>query len=156
PRAMLVGSVLVASLALVVRPVTDTDFWLHSATGRWIVEHGRLPPHDLFTYTVPGHAWVNHEYLTEALLWPLQRWLGLAGVSVAFGLLTWLGLLLVLAACRPGRRPYAIAGVALALAALAGAPIWGARPQMVTFALVALELLWLRRALEDGSRTILW
>ena len=156
PRATLLGSVLVASLTLVVRPVTDTDFWLHSATGRWIVEHGRLPAHDLFTYTVPGHLWVNHEYLSEVLLWLLQRWLGLAGVSVAFGLLTWLGLLLVLAACRPGRRPYAIAGVALALAALAGAPVWGARPQMVTFALVALELLWLRRALDDGSRAILW
>jgi hypothetical protein len=153
---MLVGSVLVASLALVVRPVTDTDFWLHAAAGRWIVEHARLPAHDLFTYTVPDHRWVNHEYLSEVLLWLVQARFGLAGVSVAWGLLTWLGLILVLAACRPGSRPYAITGVALALAALAGAPIWGPRPQMVTFTLVALELLWLRRALDDDSRAILW
>jgi hypothetical protein len=153
---MLIGAVLVASLALFVRPVTDTDFWLHAAAGRWIVEHARLPAHDLFTYTVPDHRWVNHEYLGEVLLWLVQARFGLAGVSVAWGLLTWLGLLLVLAASRPGAQPYAVTGVALALAVLAGAPIWGARPQMVTFTLVALELLWLRRALDGDGRAILW
>jgi len=149
--------VLVTSLALLIRPVTDRDFWLHAATGRWIVEHARLPSHDLFTYTVPGHRWVNHEYLSEVVLWLLQARFGLAGVSIAWGLLTWLGLLLVLAACGPRTRPYAITGLALALAAVAGAPIWGPRPQMVTFTLVALELLWLRRSLDNpGSRSILW
>ena len=147
---------LVASIALVVRPVTDTDLWLHVATGRWIAEHGRVPVHDLFTYTVPSHHWVDHEYLSELFLWFVQSHFGLAGVSVAGGLVTWLGLLLVLAACRPRSRPYVVTGLALALGALAGAPIWGARPQMVTFTLVALELLWLRRCLDDGDRAILW
>jgi hypothetical protein len=157
PRTILLGSVLVASLGLVVRPVADTDFWLHLAAGRWIAEHGRLPAHDLFTYTVSDHRWVNHEYLSEVLMWLVQARFGMAGVSVAWGLLTWLGLVLVLAACRPGARPYVVTGLALALGALAGAPIWGPRPQMVTFTLVALELLWLRRALDDeSSRAIMW
>lgn len=147
---------MVTTLALVVRPVTDADFWLHVAAGRWIVAHANLPAHDLFTYTVADHRWVNHEYLSEVLLSLLQARFGMAGVSIAWGLLTWAGLLLVLAACRPGRRPYVITGLAVALAALAGAPIWGPRPQMVTFALVALELLWLRRFLEDGGRAIYW
>ena len=157
PRTVLLGSVLLATLVLLIRPVTDPDFWLHAVTGRWIVQHGRLPAHDLFTYTVTDHRWVNHEYLSEVLLWLLQSRFGLAGVSVAVGLLTWVGLLLVLAACRPRTRPYVIVGLALALAAVAGGPIWGARPQMVTFTLVALELLWLRRLLDDeSSRAILW
>jgi hypothetical protein len=156
PRAILLGSVVIASLALFVTPVADTDFWLHAATGRWIVEHGRLPAHDLFTYTVAGHVWVDHEYLSEVALWLLQARFGMAGPSIAFGLVAWAGLLLVLAACRPGRQPYVITGLAVALAAVAGAPIWGARPQMVTFALVALELLWLRGTVEDGGRAILW
>jgi hypothetical protein len=158
-RTLLLGSVLVSSLALFVKPVTDTDFWLHAVVGRWIVQHGRLPAHDLFTYTVPDHPWVNHEYLSEVLMWLLQAHLGLAGVSVAAGLLTWLGLVLVVAACRPHREPYVIVGLAVALAAAAGLPIWGARPQMVTFVLVSLELLWLRRFLDSegtGGRAILW
>ncbi|HXM55087.1 MAG TPA: hypothetical protein VOB72_06825 [Candidatus Dormibacteraeota bacterium] len=154
---MLIGAVLTATLGLFVKPVTDADFWLHSRTGRWIVEHRALPAHDLFTYTVPDHRWVNHEYLTEALMWLLRARFGLAGVSVALGVLAWLGLVLVAAACGPRRRPYAIVGAAVALGAAAGAPIWGPRPQMVTFALAALELLWLRRALDsERSRAILW
>jgi hypothetical protein len=157
PRGIVLGSVLVASLVLVVRPVMDTDYWLHLSAGRWIVEHGRLPAHDLFTYTVPDHRWVNHEYLSEVILWLLQSRFGMAGASVVFGLLAWLGLVLVLAACRPGRHPYGIVGMAMLLAAIAAAPIWGARPQMVTFTLASLELLWLRSLLEDPeSRAILW
>jgi hypothetical protein len=158
-RTLLLGAVLVSSLALFLRPVTDTDFWFHAATGRWIVEHGRLPAHDLFTYTVAGHRWVNHEYLTEVLLWLLQARAGLVGVAVVFGALTWLGLVLVVAACGPRHRPYVIVGLAASLAALAGGPIWGARPQMVTFVFAALELLWLRRSMEHDhgrGRAILW
>jgi len=41
--------VLVASIALVVRPVTDTDLWLHVATGRWIAEHGEQFPGNIET-----------------------------------------------------------------------------------------------------------
>ncbi|HKF77171.1 MAG TPA: hypothetical protein VKF59_13595 [Candidatus Dormibacteraeota bacterium] len=156
PGAVLIGAVLIASLALFVRPVTDTDFWLHVRVGQWIVDHGRLPAHDLFTYTVPDHRWVDHEYLSEVLLWLLQAGFGLAGASIGFGVLTWLGLVLVLAACRPRGQPHVVVALAVALGAAAGAPIWGARPQMTTFVLASLELLWLRRALDGSSRAILW
>ena len=154
---VLVGAVLIASLGLLIRPVMDGDYWLHVRAGRWIVEHRALPAHDLFTYTVTDHRWVNHEYLTEVAMWLLRAVVGPAGVSVAFGAVAWCGMLLVLAACRPGTRPYPIVAAALGLGVAAGAPIWGPRPQMITFLLVALELLWLRRALEDErSRAILW
>lgn len=156
PKLLLIGAALISSLGAVVQPVTEADFWWHVRVGRWIVEHGRLPGHDLFTYTVSDHRWVDHEYLTEVLTWLLQARFGLAGVSVAFGLLIWLGLVFLLVASRPGRHPYVIVGLALVLALLAGAPIWGPRPQMVTFVLVSLELLWLRRFLEGSSRAVLW
>lgn len=156
PRALFIGSVLIASLAAFVRPVTDGDFWWHVRTGKWILENGRLPGHDVFTYTVADHTWVDHEYLTEALTWLVQARLGLAGVSLAFGLLTWVGFLLVAKTARPGRQPYVIVGLALALAAMAGYPIWGPRPQMITFVLVSVELLWLRRFLGGSSRAIFW
>jgi hypothetical protein len=155
-RELLLAAVLASSLALFVRPVSDPDFWYHVRVGRWIVEHGRLPGTDLFTYTVAGHAWVDHEWLSEVLMWLVYARLGAAGVSVAFGIVTWLGLLLVLAAVRPGRQPYVIVGLAMALAAVAGSPLLGPRPQVFTFALAALELLWLRRYLEGESRAVLW
>lgn len=160
PRALLIGAVLIASLGTFVRPVTDGDFWWHVRTGRWIFEHGRLPGHDLFTYTVSDHRWIDSEYLTEVLMWLVRARFGLAGVSIAFGVLAWSGLLLVALSARPRRHPYVLVGLALGLAAVAGYPVWGARPQMVTFVLVSLELLWLRGFLEGSSgassRALLW
>lgn len=160
PGALLTGAVLITSLAAFVRPVTDGDFWWHVRTGRWILEHSRLPGHDLFTYTAFDHRWVDSEYLTEVVMWLVRSRFGLAGVSVAFGVVAWSGFLLVALSTRPGRQPYVLVGLALGLAVVAGYPVWGPRPQVITFTLASLELLWLRSFLEGSSGTrggaILW
>jgi len=152
--------VLITSLAAFIRPVTDGDFWWHVRAGRWILEHGRLPGRDLFTYTAFDHRWVDSEYLTEVVMWLVRSRFGLVGVSLAFGVVAWLGFLLVALSTRPGRQPYVLVGLALGLAVVAGYPVWGPRPQTVTFALASLELLWLRSFLEGSGdtrgRAILW
>jgi hypothetical protein len=130
----------------------DPDFWWHLRIGRWMVENGRLPATDLFTFTVPNHVWTDHEYLTESLMWLITNTLGLAALSVAFGLVTWAGFWLIYRQVR--HQPFVIAGVGLAIGAIAGAPIWGPRAQMITFALSCLELYWLHGYLSGRSRTI--
>jgi len=150
------GGVLIAVVAAFVAPVQDPDFWWHIRTGRWMLEHGSLPSHDLYTYTVPAHAWIDHEYLTEVLMWLLYTAGGSAAVSLAYGALTWAAFGLLYATARGGRRPYVIAGLGLALAAVAGGPVWGPRAQMITFFLSCLELYWLRGYLDGRSRAITW
>lgn len=156
PRVLLLGSISIASLAALIRPEVDPDFWWHVRVGRWMVEHRRLPGHDLFTYTVAGHRWVDHEYATEVLMWLTYHRFGLTGVSLAFGFLTWTGLMLLLLACRPGRHPYPIVGLVLALIVVAGEPVWGPRPQVLTFTLCCLVLLCLRRYREGRERVVAW
>jgi hypothetical protein len=143
--------VLITSVYAVVRPVIDPDYWMHVAVGGWVLGHARLPGHDLFTYTVRDHVWVAHEYLSQVLISLLQRSSGPLGTSLVLGVLTFTGLVLVLAAARPARHPYPIVGLGLFLAVLAGGPVWGPRPQMFTFFLACLELYWLRRLLEQGG-----
>ncbi|MEP7105215.1 MAG: hypothetical protein ABI838_05160, partial [Chloroflexota bacterium] len=121
----------------------DPDFWWHLRIGQWMLANG-LPRHDIFTYTVADHVWTDHEYLTEIGMAALAGAGGLVAVSIAFGVLTWSGFWLIYAAVQPQRAPYVIAGLGLALGALAGAPIWGPRAQMITFFLACLELYWLR------------
>lgn len=156
PRALLLGTTGILTSAVFVWPVVDPDYWMHVRVGRWIVDHRRLPAHDLFTYTVPGHPWVDHEYLSQVLMWLIHSHLGVTGASAVFGALTWLGMLLVIAAARPLTQPPVIVAVGWLLGALAGAPVWGPRPQMLTFVFVGLELLWLRRSIDGRSRAILW
>ena len=134
--------------------VQDPDFWWHIRTGQWILENGRLPSQDLYTFTATGHPWVDHEYLTEVGMWLLFKYGGFLAISLTFGALTYAAFLLIYRTADGGRRPYVISGLAIALAAIAGAPIWGPRPQMITFFFVCLQLYWLRRYLEGRSRTI--
>ena len=152
------GGVLIATLGGFIGSVGDPDFWWHVRTGRWMVEHGRLPTHDLFTYTAATHVWTDHEYLTEILMWLGFRNFGFLGISIGFGLITWSGFWLIFRTSysAPRRQPFVIAGLALVLAAVAGAPLWSPRAQMITFTLSCLELLWIAAYLSGRSRMITW
>ncbi len=143
---------MLAVLMLFMEGIQDPDFWWHLRIGRGMVENGRLPAHDLFTFTVPDHVWTDHEYLTEVLMWLLYSAAGSVGLAIAFGLVTWAGIWLIYRQVR--RQPYVIVGLGLALGALAGWPIWGPRAQMITFALSCLELYWLQGYLSGRSRAL--
>lgn len=140
------------TLALFISAEQDPDFWWHLRIGQWMVDHGQLPSTDIFTFTVPNHVWTDHEYLTEVLIWRVYSAAGLAAVSVAFGFVTWAGFWLIYRQVR--HQPFVVVGVGLAIGAIAGAPIWGPRAQMITFALSCLELYWLQGYLSGRSRSL--
>jgi len=139
-------------LGLFIGLEQDPDFWWHLRIGRWMVDNGRLPSADIFTFTATSHTWIDHEYLTEILMWLTYSTLGLTVLCIAFGLLTWAGFWLILLQVR--RQPFVIVAVGIAIAAIAGTPIWGPRAQMITFALSCLELYWLRQYLAGRSLAI--
>jgi len=143
---------MIAILAICIGPVQDPDFWWHVRIGQWMVDHGRLPSTDIFTYTVPNHVWTDHEYLTEVAMWLVYHAAGTLGIAIAFGLITFAAFLILYRQVR--RQPFLIAGVGLGLAAVAGYPIWGPRAQMITFALTCLELFWLQAYLSGRSRAL--
>jgi hypothetical protein len=143
---------MIVIAAVFVGSVQDPDFWWHIRIGRWMVENGGLPSNDIFTFTVPSHVWTDHEYLTETLMWFTYSNAGLLGISIFFGLITYAGFLLMYGQVR--RQPFVIVGIGLALGAVAGAPIWGPRAQMITFAFSCLELYWLQGYLSGRSRAL--
>jgi hypothetical protein len=151
-RTLLIGTVLIFISVLFIAGIQDPDFWWHLRIGRWMVENGRLPSNDIFTFTVPGHVWTDHEYLTEILMWLIYAKLGAAGISIAFGLVTWLGFFFIYRQVR--RQPFVIVALGIFIGAVAGNPIWGPRAQMITFALTCLELYWLDGYLRGRSRAL--
>jgi hypothetical protein len=151
-RTLLIGGVLIVVLALFVAPEQDPDFWWHLRIGQWMVDNGRLPSMDIFTFTVPDHVWTDHEYLTEILMWRIYSSLGLGVLIILFGLLTWVGFWLMYLQVR--RQPFVFVGLGLAIGAIAGAPIWGPRAQMITFAISCLELYWIHGYMTGRSRAL--
>src|SRR3984893_19027078 len=61
----------------------DPDTYLHITVGRWIIAHGAVPHHGIFSGTMAQAPWVAHEWLGEALLAWLFDTFGWAGLVVA-------------------------------------------------------------------------
>ena len=60
-------------------------------TGSWIIDHGSLPSHELFTYTVSGKTWADQEWGSEVLGDLIFRAGGFLAFSLAYTAVTWVG-----------------------------------------------------------------
>ncbi|MFI5285882.1 MAG: hypothetical protein ACHQ4F_06135 [Candidatus Dormibacteria bacterium] len=156
PGQMLVAAAFVVILCVIVRRGGDPDIFWHLVTGQWMVDHHQIVSHDLFTFTVAGKQWVDPEYTTEIIAYLVFKVGGLTLVSLAFGAVTFIGFFLIWRRIRLEGANTVIAAVVIGIAGLAGAAVWGPRPQMITFTFTCLELLWLDRYLRGKSQAIYW
>ena len=156
PGQVLVTSAFVVILCVIVRRGGDPDIFWHLVTGQWMVDHHQIVSHDLFTFTVAGKQWIDPEYTTEIIAYLVFKVGGLTLVSLAFGAVTFIGFLLIWRRVRLEMANMVVAAVVIGIAGLAGAAVWGPRPQMITFTFTCLELLWLDRYLRGKSRAIYW
>ena len=124
----------VALLAMAMVETLDPDMWWHLRTGEYILAQG-LPRQDVFSFTVPDHAWITHEWLSQVFMWLVYQAGGLPGLMLVFALLIALTYWLVYLASEG--RPYVAAFVTL-LAAIAAAIVWGARPQIFNMLFTAV------------------
>jgi len=138
-------------LSMAARNVTDPDAWWHLRTGQLIVQTHAVFHTDPYSFTRFGQPWVDHEWLSQVLIFCLYRLAGWGGLIVAFGAMIAAAFLIVFLRC-PG-RPY-VAGVITLLGAFASAPSWGVRPQMLTLLLASVLLLILERSYERPK--LLW
>ncbi len=151
-RQVLVIALFVALLTMSAREIVDRDFWWHLATGRYIVETGSIPRHDVFSYTATDHKWITHEWLTQVIMIGLYRLGGLTALLLATSGVIAVTFIPVYLRCEA--RPH-LAVFAVLLAALASAVTWGARPQMINALMAAWFMLLLERY-RAGHRAALW
>src|SRR5581483_8169077 len=138
PARLFTAILFVALFTMSVREISDPDFWWHLRTGQYIVETGTIPHTDPFAFTAQGKEWVTHEWLSEVIIYALYRVGELALLTLVFaGIIT---LALGLVYWRSVGRPY-LAWFALLLGALATAPTWGVRPQMISLLLMSVFLV---------------
>ena len=152
--------------------VWDYDVWFQLACGRAIAELGRLPVHDVLSWTATDRPWDTQEWLSQVLGYGIWRAGGLPALTAVKALLA--GALVWLiwrraVASTAGFQPDGEIRLTSALPWLAaGLCGWGAyvmrwhlveRPQILTYGFVALELI----ILESGRSpwilvpvTVLW
>jgi len=94
------GSLITLFLVLVfllgVFPLKDTDFWWHLRTGDWIRASGKVPTHDLYTFSVPEHPWIDLHWIFQvALSWGYQHG-GVVALNLAKCVITCTSLFLLI------------------------------------------------------------
>jgi hypothetical protein len=70
-----------------VFPQNDRDQGWHAKYGEYFFQHGKLLSHDIFSWTLPGYAWVNHSWLYDIVFYVLTKITGSMGLSLISALL---------------------------------------------------------------------
>lgn len=159
------SAALALALAVVVLfslfPAHSFDMWWHLRTGQLILDEGRIPDTDPFTYTAQGRPWITHEWLAEVLFFGVYQVGGvdllvllkalLSGLAVA--LAAWAGLV-----GRDGRMgsKLPLAALAVLLAAPLIAPRAFIRPHLLTALFLGATLLLLRLESASGRARFRW
>lgn len=135
-----------------IRNATDPDLWWHLRTGQLILQNHHIFRSDPFSVTRLGRPWIDHEWLSQILIYGLYKLAGWAGLIVSFSVVITLAFLIVFIRC-PG-KPY-IAGLMTVWAAISSVPSWGVRPQIFTLVLASLLLFILERS-YDRIKLLWW
>ncbi len=150
-RRVFVFIVAMGLFIMACRNIHDRDFWWHLRTGQLILQNHEVFHTDPFSFTRKGSPWINHEWLSEVLLYSLYRVAGFAGLMVTFAILS--AATIYLAFLRSVGKPYIAAVVAIWGAAVA-APTWGVRPTTLSLLLAAVFLMLLEKSASNLNR--LW
>ncbi|MBL8049861.1 MAG: hypothetical protein JNM46_01445 [Anaerolineales bacterium] len=125
---------------LLTRTTIDADLWWHLRAGQMMVEQKQILLTDIFSYTRFGAEWVNAFWISEILLYAIYSiggYFGLTFFVAITGVATF-----YLISRRLSGNPF-LNGFILILAAITAAPIWGPRPQILSFFIIALLDDWL-------------
>lgn len=152
PRVLLVCLLFIGVFARAFREANDPDMWWHLATGRYIVEEGRIPKVDVFSYTSANRPWITHEWLTDVGMYALYRVAGKASLILVPALIVLGVTVLLYLQCTA--RPY-IAVFATLVGVFTTAVSWGARPQLLNVLFLAL-LMYIIEQYRGGRSWTVW
>src|SRR5438045_1940090 len=95
-QAVLTFIILTLVFVLAHGKVADPDIWWHLHNAEFLVQTHSLPQHDAYSFTVPGHSWMNHEWLADLpyyFAWKLWGLRGIDALALSLLSLIYLGVL---------------------------------------------------------------
>lgn len=139
-----------------VQPTLGPDLFRHLWVGGYIASHHQVPSSDFLSFTAVGHPWIDHQWLSELVMYGLYSLAGYWGPLVFFAAVTSATFGCVYAAMRQ-LRVYPFLGLfVVSVGALASSGSWGARPQMFTMLLSAVFVYLLVRYRRRRESRLLW
>jgi hypothetical protein len=116
----------------------DGDTGWHIRTGDWMLQNGRIPVADFFSFSKPGGEWFAWEWLWDGAFSWLQKTGGMAAVLLVSVIVICFSSALVYGITKNKSRN-SIVSLAVSLVAMCAASFhWMARPHIFTFLFVAI------------------
>ena len=135
--------------------VADPDIWWHLHNADYLIQHHSLPRYDMYSFTVTGHPWINHEWLSDLPYYLAWRVFGLRGIDALAVTLLCLIYLGVLYLSYRECGNYKSAVLATACAIFLGRVSFGPRTILFGYAFLVVLLVILQR-FKQKSQAPLW
>ena len=141
---------------MAVEEVHNYDIWWHLKTGQWILETGKIPHADPFTFTTPGAPWRPHYWLSDLFFASVLRIGTINGLILLKAVVIATAFLMVFRLMvRQRINPFLAAGLVL-LAVYIAQFRFLLRPHIFMFPLAAAFLWRLSVWDKEGQLRLLW
>ncbi|HYL59830.1 MAG TPA: hypothetical protein VEU51_13250 [Candidatus Acidoferrales bacterium] len=149
--ALILVAVAIADLSR----FADPDLWGHVRFGQAVLSAGHIVWTDPYSYTAPGHRWLNHEWLSEVIMGALYNHLNVFGLKLMKVACAGAVIFFMAAAEAETGAPTLIQFAILITSAVTIGPQMQFRPQAFSFALLSALLYMLTRD-NYGRGARLW
>jgi hypothetical protein len=134
--------------------VADPDIWWHLHNADYLIQHHHLPSSDMYSFTVPGYPWMNHEWLAELPYYFAWRAWGLRGIdAVAVSTLMFILLGVLYLSYRQSGN-YKAAVLASSYAIFLARVSFGPRTILFGYACLVVLLIVLQRFRQNGDAPV--
>jgi hypothetical protein len=144
--------VMLLILIAAARVPLDSDLWWHLRSGEVTVKASAPLLTDPFSFTVHGNTWINHSWLSQVGMYILFHQAGYLGLAVAVAIIATLSMALVYAQM-DGNGIFR--GFTILFGLLVAAPVWSARPQILSLLFMAFTL-WMLFRYKWKQKNDLW
>src|SRR5579864_2458961 len=137
--------------ALYRRDMNDPDIWWHLRNARYLLQNHQLPRADMYSFTVTGHPWINHEWLAEIPYYFAYKAFGLVGLKSLYFLTLSSIFILLLYLCYQGSRNFKASVTACYLATFLATISFGPRTILFGYVYLVILLIILERFRRLGN-----
>jgi hypothetical protein len=135
--------------------MNDPDIWWHMRNAQFLLQQHHFPRVDMYSFTVAGHPWINHEWLGEIPYYLAYRAFGLVGLKTLCFLTFDAMFLLLLYLCFKESRNFKASVVVCYFATFLATVSFGPRTMLPGYIYLIVLLIVLQR-FRTMSRAPLW
>jgi len=129
----------------------DPDIWWHLRNAAYLLGKHHFPSRDMYSFTVAGHWWVNHEWLSELPYYFAYRAMGFPGIKLLTALILSTLFLCLLYLCYQESRNFKASVAACYFCTLLATVSYGPRTILFGYVYLAILLIVLQRFRNKGD-----